>query len=227
MPNTQGNLLTLLFSAFIIIILGVVLIRPIADDVALTKVSLNTITNESISLTATTVDVINETLTMDADNITATLVNNYLTALTEVLNVTGEDISSECNVTLTTGVLICNTTNSNKINASYTYNSYSTGQLSTNQDEWKSFDACRNSDMNAILAGTNCNLTLTTGAVKVNYDNFTDDLAFIDYKYEPDTYVHSSTARTLITLVILLFAIAILAIGIGYAIKSFKEGGMM
>ncbi len=228
MINTQDKLLTLLFTAFIVLLLGVVLIQPIGDDVELVKVSSRTILNESVALTATTADVVNETVTL-AGNTTGTLANNYLTTLTTLWNISGADLLGECNITLSTGGLVCNNTNSEGglANASYTYNDHSTGQLSTNQDEWLSFDACRNSAMTAILIGTDCNVTIATGAVRTEYDNFTDDLAYIDYKYEPDTYVHSGTARILITLTVLFFAIAILAMGIGFAIKSFKEGGVM
>ncbi len=153
MINTQDKLLTLLFTAFIVLLLGVVLIQPIGTDIELAKIGSNTITNESVTI--------------------------------------------------------------------------SSGAGTLTYDELLSFDACRNSSMVAILAGTHCNVTLTTGTVVVNTGNFSDDLAYIDYKYEPDTYVHSGTARILITLTVLFFAIAILAMGIGFAIKSFKEGGVM
>ena len=140
------NQLNLLISAFIVIILGVVLIVPIADDVELVKTATRSIVNESTGLTGT-----------------------------------------------------------------------------LNNDELLTFDACRNSSMNAILIDTNCNVTLTTGVVSANAANFSDSLVFIDYTYTPDTYVRDSTARTLITLVILFFAIAILAVGLGFVMKSFKD----
>ncbi len=143
------NQMNLLISAFIVIILGVVLIVPIGDDVELVKTASFTVINESTGLTGT-----------------------------------------------------------------------------LNNDELITFDACRNSTMDAILIGTHCNVTLANGVVSANALNFSNSLVFIDYKYTPDTYVRSSTARTLITLVILFFAIAILAVGLGFVVKSFKDAGV-
>lgn len=223
MINTQGKILTLLFSAFIVILLGVVLIQPIADDIETVKASSYDIINESVTLSVTTRDIANETHTLVANE--TTLSNNYLTALTGLRNITSEDITGYCNITLITGALKCNETFDATIYADYTYNDFSTGTLA--HDELASFDACRNSTMTAILAGTNCNVTLINGAVKVTYDNFTDDLAYIDYKYDTDTYVRSGAARTLLTLIILLFAIAILTVGVGFAIAAFKQSGVM
>ena len=144
------NQLNLLISAFIVVILGVVLIVPIGDDVELVKTASFSPTNESIGLTGT------------LDN-----------------------------------------------------------------DELISFDACRNSTMDTIVIDIYCNVTVPGGVVVANSDNFTDGLVFIDYTYTPDTYVRSGTARTLITLVILFFAIAILAVGLGFVMKAFKDGGIM
>lgn len=226
MIETHGKLL---ISAFIAILIGVVLIQPIGDDIELAKIGSRTILNESVALTITTVSVVNETVTLSAADTpsTGTLANNYLTTLTALRNETGENLLGFCNMTLATGALSCNATNSTTCYADYTYNDHSTGQLSTDQDEWISFDACRNSTMIAILADTHCNVTLATGAVRTEYDNFTDDLAYIDYKYEPDTYVHSSAARVLLTQTRLFFAIAIILVGIGFAVASFKQSGVM
>ena len=153
MDKIQGNLLTLLFSAFIILILGAVLIRPIGTDVELAKIGSKTVTNESVTI--------------------------------------------------------------------------SSGLGTLTYDELLSFDACRNSTGIAVTRNTYCNVTLASGAVSVHPDNFSANIAYIDYKYEPDTYVRSSAARTLLTITVLFFALAILTVGIGYAIKSFKENNLM
>ena len=144
------NQMNLLISAFIVIILGVVLIIPIGDDVEKVKTASFTVINESTGLTGT-------------------LTN----------------------------------------------------------DELITFDACRNSTMDAILIDLHCNVTLTTGVISANTLNFSDSIVFVDYKYTPDTFVRSSTARTLITLVILFFAIAILTVGLGFVMKSFKDAGVL
>ena len=150
MIGTHGKLL---FAAFITILLGVVLIRPIGDDIELAKVSSIRIGNES--------------------------------------------------VTISGGI----------------------GTLAN--DELITFDVCLNSTQDAILIGTHCNITLSTGIVIVNPTNFTDSLAYANYTYEPDTYVHSSTARVLLTQTRLFFALAVLLVGVGFAYAAFKQSGVM
>ena len=102
----------------------------------------------------------------------------------------------------------------------------SSGAGTLANDEGISFDACRNTS-DIMTANTLCNVTLATGIVAVDPTNFSDGLAFIDYKYEPDTYVHSSAARVIVTQTRLFFAIAILLVGIGFAIAAFKQSGVM
>ncbi len=224
MINTAGKLL---ISAFIVIMIGLALIQVVADDVELVKTSSYTSPNESVTLTVITSDIINETVTLSSVGAsTGTLANNWLTVFTGLRNLTSENITSFCNVTLSSGAIECNATGDTTAYADYTYNDYSTGALAN--DELISFDACRNSTMTDIDIGVWCNVTLTSGAVKVEYDNFTDDLAYIDYVYESDTgYIRGSTSKTLITLVILFFAIGILAVGIGFAWKAFKDSDVM
>ncbi|KKK96905.1 hypothetical protein LCGC14_2658080 [marine sediment metagenome] len=65
-------------------------------------------------------------------------------------------------------------------------------------------------NMEEIVVGTHCNATLSSGDIKVEYDNFTTSNAQLNYTYEPDTYVQSATARSLLSLTILFFALAVL-----------------
>jgi len=90
---------------------------------------LTSVSNETIALTATTDTVTNETVTMDAANVTATLANNHVTTLSALRNITSNDLLGYCNITLSTGGLVCNTTTSNTIYADYIHNDYSTGSL--------------------------------------------------------------------------------------------------
>lgn len=99
------------------------------------------------------------------------------------------------------------------------------GTLANN--ELISVGVCRNST-NDVITDPYCNVTLATGAVVTSGTlNFTDGAAYINYLYQPDTYVSSSSARTIITLVVLFFALGIVAIAIGLAVKSFREGKIM
>jgi len=157
---------------------------------------------------------------------TATLGNDHLIAVSALRNVSSEDLLSFCNVTLRTGGLVCNNILSFTCYADYTYNAHSTGTLAN--DELNSFDACRNTSMTDVpTTSPFCNVTLISGAVRVDYDNFTDGTAYIDYTYEPDTYIRSSAARVMLSNTRLFFAIAIILLGIGFAVASFKQGGVM
>ena len=282
----------LLFMSFITILLGVVLIQPIADDISTASDSSITVSNETLSFSSSTTAVSNETLawvnattaivnesvTMDEGNITANLTYNDLTTFTGLTNsTTNEDIIGFCNVTLATGALTCNFTGSNAIFANYTYISgktetfyyddltaltavrnissqvitgycnitLATGGLVCNNtygrigygdytyisrrtetlanDEVISISELRNSSSD-VMTGE-CNVTLSTGSLVCN--NTHNATGYADYTYEPDTYVHSRTARVMLSNTSLFFAIAVLIIGIGFAIAGFKVSGIM
>lgn len=220
MINTQGKLL---ITAFVAILIGVVLIQSIADDVELVKTSSYTALNESLLLTVNTITISNESATMVAEN-TTTLANTFLFNLTALRNESSQDYISYCNVTLSTGVLVCNDTGGAVIYADYIYYSDSTGTLAFN--DLISYDANRNSSMISKIG--DCNITLSTGGLVCNKTAFGDNTTYSDYTYEPDTpYLRSSTPGTLLTITIIFFVIGILTVGIGYAVKSFKEGGIM
>ena len=144
--------LSLLISAFIVIILGVVLIVPIGDDVELVKTASYSRENETVTLSSVGAS-------------TGTLEKDALLSFDALRNETSETLTSFCNVTLSTGALKCNATGST--------------------------------------------------------------ISYADYVYESDTpYVRGATTKTLITLVILFFAIAILAVGLGFVVKAFKDAGV-
>ena len=143
----------LLIGGFMVILIGLVLIVPIGNQVALTEVSSRTISNESVTLSSN---------------------QGYLKY--------------------------------DELTAAAT--------------------ACRNSTMNAILLGTHCNVSQTSGLVTVG-SNFSTNLAYIDYTYEPDDYVSSATTRTLNRLVIMFFALGILSVGIGLVYKGLKDNNIL
>ena len=146
MIQEQGKLL---FTAFIVILVGAVLIGTIGQSVEDVKVATNKVTNESHAVAAT--------ITLNYDE---------LTAFDALRNTTAADVIGECNVTLGTGTLQCNAT--------------------TSDSTW-----------------------------------------YADYTYTPDIYVRDRATRTIITLVVIFFALAILALAIGYAWKSLKSGGVI
>ncbi len=90
------NQMNLLISAFIVIILGVVLIVPIGDDVELVKTASFTVINESTGLTGTLNN--DELITFDACR------NSTMDVIL---------IGTHCNVTLANGVVYANALNFN------------------------------------------------------------------------------------------------------------------
>lgn len=219
--------INILIGAFVLLIISLVLIQVIGDSIQSVSTGSIAISNESITLTAVTITIPNETVTMTGGtNIsTGTLVNNYLTILTELRNESSEIITTFCNVTLGTGALVCNATNSTIAYAEYTYNDNSIG--ATAQDELIAVSECRNFTAAVLTADTHCNVTLTTGAVRVNYDNVTTtNIAYLDYTYIPDNYVRGAATRQILFLTILFFALFILSIGIIFVVKGFKDSGM-
>jgi len=102
--------INILIGAFVLLIISLVLIQVIGDSIQSVSTGSIAISNESITLTAVTITIPNETVTMTGGtNIsTGTLVNNYLTILTELRNESSEIITTFCNVTLGTGALVCN-----------------------------------------------------------------------------------------------------------------------
>lgn len=222
MIDTQGKLL---FGAFIAILIGVALIQSIGDDVELAKTSSYTVTNETLSFTITaTVSNESKTTLGDSSGFTITLNNDDLVSFSELRNTTANVVTSSCNITLTTGSLQCNMTNSSRLYADYTYYTNTVDDYLAN-DEIVSLDAVRNSSTGSKVFTTTCDFVSSTGYV--NCTNPHSTTGYVDYKWEPDTYVHSSAARTALTSTVMFFALAIWAIGLGFAWKSFKEGKLI
>ena len=223
----MSNQMKLLISAFMVLLLGVILIRPIADDIAKVSDSSISINNETLSFITLTTAIINESIIMLNDsnnNLSGTLNFDNLTILTEIRNVSAQVITGSCNVTFRTGGVVCNFTGyPAELFYDYTYISGRTETLAN--DEIISVSAMRNgtSPSASILAA--CNVTLSTGGLIC--DNTHHSVGLIDYTYTPDTFVRSSAARTILTLTILFFALLVLAVGIGFAIKSMKDAGLM
>ncbi len=218
------NRMKLLFSAFIIILLGVVLIQPIADDIEKVKTGSITVLNETLNFVSVTAVISNESqANIGNETIPSTYTTTFddLTVITEIRNESATIVTSDCNETLLSGVFNCNATNSTNLFFDYTYISGRTDTLAN--DELISLDALRNITSENILGF--CNVTLASGDLVCN--NTYSATGFADYKYTPDNFVRSSTARTLLTLTILFFALFVLAMGIIFTVRSFKDGKIM
>lgn len=67
----------------------------------------------------------------------------------------------------------------------------------------------------------------TTGGAIVANASLPSTPVYVGYNYEDDLYVVDATSRTLLNLVLIFFAIAIMAIGVGMAISSFRSMGII
>ena len=218
------NQMNLLISAFIVIILGVVLIVPIGDDVEKVKISSVLVNNETLTFSSLTTIISNESQTNTGNSTVGanyTLSFDDLTTITEIRNQSAIVVTADCNATLSSGIFVCNATNSTNLFFDYTYISGRTDTLAN--DEIIIINTLKNITSKDITS--DCNVTLSTGNIICN--NIHSSTGFANYSYIPDTFVRSSTARTLITLVILFFAIAILTVGLGFVMKSFKDAGVL
>jgi len=215
----------LLMTAFVLIILGVVFLGAIADDVNEITTSSYTVANETLNFVDATTAISNESHANNGNasvGATFTLTYNNLTVLTEVRNQSATVITGDCNVTLSSAYFSCNATNTTNFFVDYTYVSGKTE--STYYDALTTLSALRNVTSEDIIGY--CNVTLSTGALVCN--NTYSTVGYADYTYETDVaYVRSSTTRSILTITVLFFAVAIVVLGIGYAIKSFKEGNLM
>ncbi len=217
------NQIKLLMSAFIVIILGVVLIVPIGDDVEKVKISSVLVNNETLTFSSLTTIISNESQANTGNGslgATYTLSFDDLTAITEIRNQSATIITSDCNATLSSAIFSCNATNSTNLFFDYTYISGRTDTLAN--DEIITINTLKNITSEDITSA--CNVTLSTGNIICN--NTHSSTGFAKYTYTPDNFVRGSTSKTLITLVILFFAIAILAVSLGFVMKSFKDAGV-
>lgn len=86
----------------------------------LVVVALMSAAFNSINTTQNTENTTNETLTFTAQN-TEYTANDDLIAVQRLVNATSTDITNYCNVTVSSGFLQCNETNSNTGYIDYTY----------------------------------------------------------------------------------------------------------
>jgi len=220
--NTQGKLL---ISAFIVILLGIVLIQPIADDVEEVSVYSIVVTNETVALSNVLATVSNETLILYNSSY-GNLTYFNISSITEIRNMSSDVITTaECNITLATGAVKCNVTVTDDSNVTYWDYIYVSGNIGTlaNTDEILSLDALRNESSTDITGW--CNFTISTGGLACN--NTGSFTGYADYQYDTDLYVRSRAARTILNLTILFFALFVLVIAAGFTWKALKEAGVI
>jgi len=206
----QGMIIGMAIMAIILVVVLGVIFSFISGTI-----NTQSINNETLAFTSVTTDIANESQANTGNSTVGasyTVTFNDLTAVTEIRNQSATIVTTQCNATLSTGVFACNATNSTNLFFDYTYIS-GRSELLANDDltEQPTF---RNGTSGA-LAANDCNATLSSGAVICN--NIHSTTGFADYTFRPDGFITSGTTRTLIGLISVLLAIAVLIFIIGFA----------
>ena len=216
----------LLISGFITILIGVVLIQPLADDInSVTESSLGR-TNETVTLSNVLGTISNESVTLtdvgDGLVYSGVIANDNISTILTIRNLTlgatFRDLGGFCNVTTGTGAIICNATNSTAALLNYTFVSEKTGELSQDEDII-SVTELRNEN-SSVMTGF-CNISLSTGALDCN--NTHSNVCYADYSYTPDGYVQSAASVSLLNITLMFFALAVMLIGAGMVFISIKN----
>ncbi len=210
----QGAIITMsIIAIMVVVILGVIF--SFISGVT----NIQSVNNESLAFTSLTSDVINETIVMangTIQNLTGNLSNNDLTTVTAIRNISMQSVRGACNVTLSTGFVACNFTGyPANLFFDYTYISGRTDILVN--DDLTAQPTFRNGTSES-LGANDCNATLATGVVICN--NIHSTTGFADYSYTPEGFITSGTTRTLVTLITVLLAIAVLIFIVGFAQKK-------
>ena len=206
----QGAIVGMAIMAIILVVILGVIFSFISGTI-----NTNSVDNETLTFTSVTADVANESQANTGNSTigaTYTVTFNDLTVVTEIRNQSATVITQECNATLSTGVFSCNATNSTNLFFEYTFISGRSETLAN--DDLTAQPTFRNGTSGA-LADDDCNATLATGVVLCN--NIHSTTGFADYTFRPDGFITSTTTRTLVGLITVLLAIAVLIFIIGFA----------
>ena len=223
MDNRMGSIVM----GFIVILVGVVLFQSLANEIASASV-INTVTNESVTVSSTDNTVTNESITIAS--------SKGDTDFTSVMNVTffgngtnnsAKDlhISTDINWTSKGEILV----NSDRIldgnyNVSYIYTTDGTAQ--TAKDDLDSLiffgNGHLNTDSSFITITRDVNWTVP-GVITVKTTNFTDGDYNVSYTNLPSEYVKNATARVLLPITNIFFSIAVMAVGILMVFNGFKN----
>lgn len=223
--------LSIIVSGFIAIIVGVVFAGVIADNIYETR-NINSIDNESVSISTTDLNIVNESISIASGlGQTGNVSVISVTYFGNVSNCTGgvsgnATIGIDVNWTLSGAVRVSqNIFADGTYNISYTYATLGTGEVSQDDVTSVSFfgDGNISTGWTDIEINDEINVTKATGVLKVSTLNFTAGDYNVSYEYEPSLYVTNSTARTILSLVTLFFVLGVLGIGFIIVKKSFPD----
>ena len=224
------NTLNVIVGGFIALILGLILIGVVADTISTLDDIVNVV-NESITVSSTSNAVVNQSITMSSNSGTTGNGSVYILSFfgnaTNSSHLASVTLGLHVNITRD-GVVVTDNQRfaaSGIYNISYTFTTDGIGTTSVTEDV-TSLDFFGNATISThitgIAIGAEANLS-SKGNLRVSTYNFTDGTYNVSYTHEGVNFVANKTARTLINLIIIFFALAILAIGFMIMRDSFPD----
>ncbi len=216
---------------FVVILVGVVLSQAIGNDVKATEI-IESVSNESISISSTATTTVNETITISALGMGSPL-KTPITSITFFGNATNSThlakvrLGTEVNFTADEIQVAPNHFDgSGPYNLTYTSTIDSVGTPAN--DDITSITSFSNATIGIEITGIDLSDEVNvTGSdrdqITVSGYNFSDGDYNISYNYEGSSYVANSTARTFIKLIPLFFVLFIFITGFLYLKKMFPE----
>ena len=225
------NGLSGIVGGFIGILVGIILIGVVADNISEFDDIVNVV-NESLTISVTDTTITNESVTLDGSNqvqITAPVYSvTFFGNITNSTDITGINVGEEVNFTKEGLITVDGGTvfpGSGPYNISYTTKTAGTGTTSvtsgiTSLDFFG--NATISTHITGIATGAEANLS-STGTARVSTYNFTAGDYNVSYTHEGVNFVASKVSRTLVNLVIIFFALAVLAIAFLVTKNAFPE----
>ena len=226
----KNDKIGILLIFFMTILIGIILLSSLSDSIYLAT-TISGYANESIAMSSGTAETAtNESITMTSQE--GTVANCGVIAITFFGNGTNSShlasvaIGTQVNITgFDQGILVSAThfPGDGDYNISYTY---SDRAGSTAQDDLTTVtffgNGTNSSHLASVAIGTQVNWT-KAGAITASSCHFSDGTYNISYNYEGDEYITNITAQTLIILIKLFFAIAIIIVGYLYVKRNFED----
>ncbi len=220
-----------LLMGFVLILIGTVLFSQLADNI-FAAVTLKGVINETMAVSTTPNTILREDIVItsglgNTNNLSVVNVT-FFGNLTHNTSLPTINVTSEVNFTKD-GVISVSGLNftDGTYNISYVYLSDGTGNTA-NEDVVSVTDfgnSTISTDDIGIAIGSEVNFT-KAGVITFNTLNFTDGNVNITYDFEGTEYVTNATARVLLPIINIFFALAVFLIGVMVAWSGLKGMGL-
>ena len=221
--------LGIIVSGFVILLVGIVFLDVIADTIV-GNTELSSITNESIAITTTLNTITNETITITGGS--GATGNSSIRGVTSFGNVTNGThlaiirLGIEVNFTKNGTIQVApnHFDGDGPYNVSYIYTTEAIGNLANDDVVGLSFfgNATNNTVLSSITLGANVNFT-RPGVITVDTFPFDAGTYNTSYTYEGDLFVADTQSQALLKIVVLMFVLALIAVGIMLIQKTFPD----